>query len=393
MTTLQSPTTPEAIVASVEPAIRQHAASGEIERRLAPEVVAAMVDAGVFLAWIPKALGGLEMDPLSVLRIFEGIAHTDGSAAWVASNSTNATLLGQILPDDGAVEVFSDPKVLLAGAAFPPGAAVPVEGGYRITGQWNFGSACDYATWLGGAALIMDGEAPRLGPDGNPVMVLALFPAADVEIVDNWNTLGLRGTGSHDYRVQDVFAPERRVAVFAPFDHPGTAYKGPLYRMGFWLDAIRIAITALGIARAALDAFVELAQAKTPNGIQSVLADRAVVQDQVARARAMIEAGRAAVYQSVGDAWEYVNSGPRITTNEGISMALASSFGVELAVKAVDLLQGLAGTTGIRAEHPFQQYFRDIHTINQHALANASRFESLGKIILGRQSDWAFYYL
>src|SRR6185312_9215138 len=105
------------------------------------------------------------------------------------------------------------------------------------------------------------------------------------------------------------------------FDHPGTAYKGPLYRMGFWLDAIRIAITALGIARAALDAFVELAQAKTPNGIQSVLADRAVVQDQVARARAMIEAGRAAVYQSVGDAWEYVNSGPRITTNEGISMA------------------------------------------------------------------------
>jgi alkylation response protein AidB-like acyl-CoA dehydrogenase len=117
------------------------------------------------------------------------------------------------------------------------------------------------------------------------------------------------------------------------------------------------------------------------------------VQDQVARARAMIEAGRAAVYQSVGDAWEYVQSGPRITTNEGISMALASSFGVELAVKAVDILQGLAGTTGIRAEHPFQQYFRDIHTINQHALANASRFESLGKIILGRQSDWAFYYL
>ncbi|HZQ37199.1 MAG TPA: acyl-CoA dehydrogenase family protein [Dehalococcoidia bacterium] len=393
MTTVESPPTPEEIIAQVEPVIRKHAASGEIERRLAPEVVAAMIDAGVFRAWVPKALGGLELDPLSALRIFEGIAHADGSAGWVASNSANAAMLGQVLPDEGAAEIFSDPKVLLGGAAFPPGAATPVEGGYRVTGQWNFGSACAFATWMLGAALVMEGEAPRLGPDGNPVMAFVLFKTSDMEIVDNWNTLGMRGTGSHDFRVQNLFVPDRCAALLGPFDHPGTAYKGPLYRMGFWLDAIRIAITALGIARAALDAFVQLAERKTPNGIQSVLADRPVVQDQVARARAMIEAGRATVYQSVEEAWEYVNSGPRITTNEGISMALASSFGVELAVKAVDILQGLAGTTGIRAEHPFQQYFRDIHTINQHALANASRFESLGKLILGRQSDWPFYYL
>lgn len=393
MTAVDSPTTPEEIIARVEPVIRQHAASGEIERRLAPEAVAAMIDAGVFRSWIPKALGGLELDPLSVLRLFEGIAHADGSAGWVASNSTNATLLGQILPDAGAAEIFSDPKVLLGGAGFPPGAAVPVEGGYRVTGQWNFGSACDFATWMLGISLVMDGEAPRLGPDGNPVMAFLFFKTAEIEIVDNWNTLGMRGTGSHDFRVENLFVPERCSALVGPFDHPGAAYKGPLYRMGFWLDAIRIAITALGIARAALDAFLELAQRKLPNGLQSVLADRSVVQDQVARARAMIEAGRATVYQSVGDAWAFVQSGPRITTNEGISMALASSFGVELAVQAVDILQGLAGSTGFRAEHPFQQYFRDIHTINQHALANASRFESIGKIMLGRPSDWAFYYL
>src|SRR5579884_238514 len=156
---------------------------------------------------------------------------------------------------------------------------------------------------MGVGALVMDGEAPRQGPHGDPVMVLAVLKADDVEILDNWNTLGMRGTGSNDVRASDLFVPERRTAIFAPFDHPGAAYRGPLYRMGFWLDGIRIAITALGIARAALEAFVELAQAKTPNGLQSVLADRPVVQDQIARARAMVEAGRVAVYQSVEEAW------------------------------------------------------------------------------------------
>ncbi len=394
MATLQSTATPDAILAQVTPVIRKHAASGEIQRRLAPEAVQAMIDAGVFRAWIPQALGGLELDPLSVLRVFEGIAHADGSAGWVASNSTNATLLGQILPDDGAAEVFSDPKLLLAGAAFPPGAAVPVDGGYRITGQWNFGSACNYATWLGGAALVMDGDVPRLGPDGNPVMVLALFPAADVEIVDNWNTLGLRGTGSHDYRVQDVFAPERRVAVFAPFDHPGAAYKGPLYRMGFWLDAIRIAITALGIARAAVEDAIALAATKTPSYTMTGLADRPVAQDRIARAKAAIEAGMSYVERSVQRAYEHtLASGARIGIEQGIPLALAGSYGHEAANQAVDLVHWVVGTSGIRAEQRFQQYFRDVHTVSQHAFSTPSRFELVGKLLLGRETDWAFYTL
>ncbi len=393
MVTVQSLSTPEDIVARVTPVLRHYRSQGETDCRLAPEAVAALVDAGVFRLWTPKALGGLELDPLPALRLLEALAHADGSAGWVASNSTHATILGQLLSDEGAAEIFSDPRTLIALAAFPPGAAVPVEGGYRVTGQWPFGSGCHYATWLLGAAVIMDGEAPPLGPDGNPVLVGVFLSPADAELVDHWDTVGLRGTGSHDFRVQDVFVPERRTALFAPFDHPGSAYGGPLYRMGMWLDGIRIAIVALGIARAALETFIELAGTKMPNGLQAVLADRSVVQDQVARAQARIEAGRAAVYQSVGEAWAIVQQGGRITGANGVPMGLASSFGVDLAVQAVDILQGLAGTTGIRAEHPFQQYFRDIHTINQHALASAARFESLGKLILDRPTDWPFYYL
>jgi alkylation response protein AidB-like acyl-CoA dehydrogenase len=383
---------PKEMVAQTAPVVREHAPQGEIDRRLAPEVVGAMVDAGIFRAWVPRAFGGLEMDPVSALKVFEGIAHADGSAGWVAGNSAHATLMGQLLPDDGAAEVFADPRVILAGASFPPGAAVPVEGGYRLTGRWPFGSGCHYATWLGVGVLVMDGDTPRTGPDGNPVLILAVVDASEVEIVENWNTLGMRGTGSHDLRLTDVFVPERRTA-HVDLDHPGTAYQGPLYRMGLWLDGVRIAITGLGVARAALEAFTDFAQSKTPTGGQSVLADHAVVRDQVARARAMIEAGRATVYQSVTDGWEYVQGGARVTAAEGVSIGLAASFGVDLAVQAVDTLQGLAGTSGFREEQPFQRYFRDLHTLNQHAFASAARYASLGALILGRPSDWPFYNL
>jgi alkylation response protein AidB-like acyl-CoA dehydrogenase len=226
------------------------------------------------------------------------------------------------------------------------------------------------------------------------LMFVALAPS-DVEIVENWDTLGMRATGSHDLRAQDIFVPERRAAILGPtsFAEPNPAFGGPLYRIGLWLDMVRIAATAVGIARAALEAFLELAQTKLPTGLQTPLADQPVVQDQVARAQARIEAGRATVHQATADAWAYVQGGERITGDRGISLGLATAFGVELAVQAVDIIQGVAGSSGFRAEQPFERSFRDLHTLNQHLLASTARYASLGKMILGRPSDFPFYYL
>jgi alkylation response protein AidB-like acyl-CoA dehydrogenase len=354
-----------------------------------------MLDAGVFRAWVPRALGGLEMDPVSAMRLFEGLAQADGSAGWVASNSVNATVSFQAFPEAGAREVFADPRALIAIAGFPPGTAIPVDGGYRVSGQWISASGCHYATTILTGALIMDGETPRTGPDGNPVLMFVALQPADVEIVENWNTLGMRATGSHDLRAQDVFVPERRAAILGPtsFAEPNAAFGGPLYRIGLWLDMLRIAATAVGIARASLEAFLDLAQNKLPTGSQTPLADQPVVQDQAARAQARIEAGRATVHQATADAWASVQGGERITGDRGISLGLATSFGVELAVQAVDIIQGVAGSSGFRAEQPFERYFRDLHTLNQHLLASAARYASLGKMLLGRPSDFPFYYL
>jgi indole-3-acetate monooxygenase len=392
--TTQSAPSVEEMIAQVEPTLRQFASTGEAQRQLPREAVAVLRDAGFFDVWVPRAYSGLELDPLPALRLFEELGRIDGSTGWVVSNCSFIAYLCQILPDEGAAEVFATPRSVVAGAVNPPGIAIPVEGGYRVSGRWPFGSACHFADWLGSFCLIMDDEAPRMGPDGQPVLLQVVFKREEAEIFDTWHTLGMRGTGSTDFGVQNLFVPERRSVVIAAFDHPGSAFRGPLYRFGVWIDPLRIASTVLGIARAALDAFVDLAAAKTPNFTQTALADRSTVQDGVARARAQIDAAHSYIHTTVSDAWQFVHrdGSPRITVNEGVPLGLAGSFGVQSAVQAVDRVYELAGTTAIREEHPFQQYFRDVQTLRQHAIASVNRFESLGKILLGRQSDWGFYY-
>lgn len=383
----------EALVSEVEPVIRQYAAFGERERQLAPEVVEALRDAGLFRVWTPRAYGGLEMDPIPSYRLFEQLGRIDGSAGWVVSNCAFGSFIAMVLPDEGAKELFADPRTIVAGVANPPQMAVPVAGGYRVTGQWPFGSACHYADWLSGPCLIMDGDAPRLGPDGNPVLLMVLFRRDEAEILDTWHTLGMRGTGSADFRVRDLFVPEHCTFVLGPFDHIGSAFSGPLYRMGVWIDPLRIAMTVLGITGAAVDAFVDLAAAKVPSFMQTALADRPRVQDGIARARAQVDAARSYILSTAADAWQFVQEGSRITINEGVPLGLAASFGMQSAVQAMDIVYEMAGTTAIREEHPFQQYFRDVQTLRQHAIASTNRFESLGKVMLGRQSDWVFYYV
>jgi alkylation response protein AidB-like acyl-CoA dehydrogenase len=163
--------------------------------------------------------------------------------------------------------------------------------------------------------------------------------------------------------------------------------------MGLWSFSPLVASVAVGVARAAIADLTELAQTKVPGYTQTALADKPVVQDRLARAKATIDAARAYLYGTLGDADEAVQSQPRLTIEQGIPLALAASHAVEASVQAVDLVHGCAGTSGIRDEQRFQQYFRDVHTISQHAFVSAARFESVGKLLLGRESDWPLFYL
>ena len=352
------------MIGEVEPVLRKYAAQAEADRRLAPEAIDAILDAGLMRTWTPKGYGGLEMDPNPAFKMFEVIARIDSAAGWIVANSCGISSFSWY-PVEANKEMRADRRGFSAGSWFPPGTAERVEGGYRVSGRWSFGSGCNYANWLTGQALVTENGVPKIGPDGKPIALIVFFPASEATIIDTWHTLGMRGTGSNDVRITQVFIPERRCWRIAPLTVTDPAFSGPLYRLGLWIVGPLNASVALGIARAALDDLIELAGKKTPNYTQTGLADRPVIQERVARARALIEAGSGYIETAVGRAWDFVLGGQKLDIEHGSSLALAGSFGHEAACEAVDLVHACAGTTAIRQEHRFKQKPADAPSCHQ----------------------------
>jgi alkylation response protein AidB-like acyl-CoA dehydrogenase len=266
-----------------------------------------------------------------------------------------------------------------------------VDGGYIVEGQTSFVSGAHNADCFVMLAQMMDGDQPRVTEQGAPVQRMFVALASEARVVDNWSTLGMRGTGSHDVVVSNLFVPERRTALLAPLERPGGAYQGPLYRLTVWLPISLLAPTALGIARAAIDDLVALGGAKTPSYTVSPLGRRQVVQRQVAEAESTLSAGRAYLYETFRQVWAAAVDGSSITLDHKMKMQLASTHSVMCAARAVDLVHAAAGTSAIRNRNRFQQYFRDVHTLTQHAFISASRYESVGALMFGAESDWGFF--
>jgi indole-3-acetate monooxygenase len=379
-------------VKAIAPMLRAHAAEAEAQRRLARPVVDAMLQADLYSMSAPRAFGGLEVDPLTMFQVVEEVARYDSAAGWNLNLSVGGNFLPAWLPDEGAAEIMrSHPKTIIVGSFTPGQQAIPVQGGYRLSGQWPFVSGSHDGHWFLFLPQIMDGDQPRRNDQGNPVQRLMFFPADQGHILDTWHTMGMRGTGSNDVAVSDLFIPEQHTALLAPLEKPGTAYQGPLYRLTIWVPIALLAPPALGIARAAIDALIALAGTKTPSYTGAALGQRQVVQRQVAEAEATLGAGRAYLYVTFQETWDAAVQGAEITLAQKLKMQLATSHAVVCAARAVELVHAVAGTSSIRNEYPFQRYFRDVHTITQHAFTSASRYESVGARMFGMESDWGFF--
>ncbi|MGD9934878.1 MAG: acyl-CoA dehydrogenase family protein [Dehalococcoidia bacterium] len=371
----------------VAPLLREESAAAEQARQMPQRTMDALIDAGFFRTWIPKAYGGFEMPPLDAFDVFERLALVDSAAGWVVSNCAFISTAYQNFPEPTVRGIMQNPRAVIAGSFVGAGTARAVEGGYVVNGKWSFGSACHHASDMVGAAVLVDDNGPIHGPTGGPTLFAVHLQPGQFTIQDNWHVLGLRGTGSHDYAAADLFVEAAHTfALGAPAGNP--AYSGPLYRLGAWIDASRIAVVALAIAKAAHEDFMGLAKSKTPAYMAQVLSERATIQERAARARALIEAGKASVYTAVGAAWEAVQDGPKVTPAEGISMGLAAAFGLDAAVQAVELLYECAGSTAFRDSHPFQKRFRDVQVLRGNAITSWPRYESLGKLMMGLPSDW-----
>src|SRR5437016_1725568 len=307
--------------AALRPVIRGYRDEIEREQRLPKTLVEQFHAAGFYRLVRPRELGGLQADPLTYLRVVELLAEAAGSVGWNLFNNNIAQLVTLGLPDEGVHEIYGrGGDTGIAGTAVQGGGrAVPVEGGYRVTGRWPFGTGCQESAWMLGSFQILDGDQPRRSPEGFSFW-RGVFARSDVQLVEgSWNVSGLRATGSFDWTVDDVFLPERRTMVHAgaPLDNQWAHWPGTLYALPAqtWLGPHHSSVIT-GIARAGIDALIELAAEKTPRGRSGRLCDNAQVQDAVGRADAMLNAGRAYRTAMITELWNTLAAGRETTLEQ-----------------------------------------------------------------------------
>jgi len=377
-----------ALVASARelgPLIRENANQGERERQLPAATAKALTEAGFFRLCRPRELGGLEADPMTVLAVVEEIARHDGSAAWCALNCGIAGVLHSFVSREAAREFGSAPDLIVNGVIAPTGRAIEVDGGYRISGRWQFASNCHHCTWLVPASIVFKGDEMSTGPSGGPELIMSWIKASDFRIIDTWDTAGLRATGSHDIELSGVFVPKHR--AYAMPQAEAVLY-GPLYRfpvVGLW--SLGIAASALGIAQAASEEFLRLAQTKTPFGMASTLSTRASAQIALCESLAATRSARAHLVEEATRMWERAQAGTPITTEHRGLLRIAATSATAACASAVDRMYTAAGGTAVFASSPLQRCLRDVHAITQHVFVAPATYEMIGKILLGVEPE------
>jgi alkylation response protein AidB-like acyl-CoA dehydrogenase len=240
----------------------------------------------------------------------------------------------------------------------------------------------------------MEGEGPKVDPEtGQPTVMVAFMPRNDVRVLDTWHTMGMRGTGSTDIAVEDVFVPFHMTGVVGPITDPAPAYSGPLYRLFPWQGVHGESIPSIASAENAIEALTQLALTKMPNFTTSLLADRELAQHHAGKARGLIGAAKSYLFSSISSAYETAASGQPLSSEQKMDCQLAGCFAAEAAAQAVDLVHEAAGTSGFRHELPFERYFRDAHTLTQHGSKSVHRYTSVGKLMFDRPQDWFAHQL
>jgi alkylation response protein AidB-like acyl-CoA dehydrogenase len=362
----------------------------ERERALPDDVLEAMHEAQLFRLTLPRFLGG-EQPPLAVLaEVAETIATADASAAWCLGQALGCAKSAAFLEEAPARRVFGAPNAVLAWGAGDQGRAVAAEGGYRVSGTWGFASGGKHATWLGGHCRVFEADgSPRLTPDGANVHRTALFPRDAASIADDWYVVGLRGTRSEGYSVDDLFVED---ALTLDRDAPDECrVDATLYRFSTTnIYASVFSGVALGIARSALDDLVVLARHKHPRGARSAMRDSAVVQTRIAELEAKLAAARAYQQQVLAEVWQSVDARGALAMQERVHVRLATTHAINEATDVVEQVYRLAGATAIFESQPFERRFRDAHAVSQQVQGRHTNYETVGRFMLGLDVDTLF---
>lgn len=377
---------------ALRPAVE--ALSDEIEegRRLPPALLDRLHEARLFRLLLPRSANGIETDPVTFFRCIETIARADASTAWCLSQAGGCAMSAAYLDLPVAQAIFGDdPRAVLAWGPGPRVRAIACEGGYRVTGTWAFASGGRHATWLGAHCPIWqaDGSTPELDAEGRQVERTFLVRSDEVEWTDIWSVVGLRGTASDQFALNDHFVPAA-YSITRDFERE-CRETGPLYRMSaMTCYEVGFSGVALGIARGALDSFVDVAKNKIPRGKRSPIRDSAVVQTQLAQAEVGIGSARAFLLQTVAGIWRDISAGGKLSLEQRLAIRMASTNAIHQTREAVDFAYNAAGATAIFESHPLERRFRDIHTVTQQLQGRLSHFETVGAWMMGAEADLTF---
>jgi alkylation response protein AidB-like acyl-CoA dehydrogenase len=362
------------------------AASDDIEkgRQVTDEVMAALHDQAMFKMLLPRSIGGGEATPMEYTKVLEAIGAADASTAWCLGQALGCSLASAHLERDVALDIFGPKNAVLAwGPARGNAKAIATDGGYKASGLWMFGSGLPHATWVGGHSIACDADGePKLDGNGKPINRTMLMPISSAKIIDVWHVLGLRGTGSNNYEIKDLFVPEGYTMWRDNVDE--ILEPGPLYRIPI-LTAYGIGFTgiALGLARAMLEEFKKLALVKKPGGSPVPLSEHAVIQYEYSQYVGRLSSARGYLFEMIEAYWETLKAGDppslelRALLRTSISTAMLTSRDV------VDFAYHASGTNAIFEGSPFERRFRDVHTLTQQGQAHLANFQSAGQALMG----------
>ena len=367
----------------LRPLVQGFADRAEAERTLPAEVVHALREAGLFRVAVAAEVGGAEATPREQILAIEAISEADGAAGWALMIGVeNLGFASAFLQPDVAEEVIAKhPEAIFCGALNPKGRANRVDGGVRVSGRWPFASGCLHADWFWGQCILEEDGKPR-------EMLEVLVPRSQFRVLDTWHVAGLRGSGSHDVEIEDVFVADRfTTRVGAGRMH----VRGPLFR----LPALsRLAYNkvgvATGIARAALDAFVELASQRVPRGMSAPLRERRFAQESVAEAETLLGSARAFVFETVEELWQETLAGRTPTLRQRALVQIACVKAVMASARAVEIVHAAAGTHANALTSPLERRMRDVHVVGQHIVVSPALIEPASRVLLGLPPNGIF---
>jgi alkylation response protein AidB-like acyl-CoA dehydrogenase len=362
------------------------AASPAIEREgvLTRDVLEALYDARLFKMLLPKSCGGDETDPLNFIEAIEELAKADGSTAWCVAQASGCTLAAAYLEPAVAREIFGARDAVLAwGPVGPNVRTTAIEGGYRVNGTWSYASGSRHAQWLGGHSPLVDADGkPCIDADGRPAERTTLFPKDKAAIHDVWQVMGLKGTGSDSYTLTDLFVPARY--SFTREFASDRRESGPLYRFTtYQIYGSAFAAVAIGLARATLDAFMQMATTKVPMLGSKPLRDNPVVQSKVAVAEAQWQSSRAYLVEALGAMWDAAYRGEAASMQQRAQLRLAAVHASHQCKEVVETAYHFAGGTAIFENQAFERRLRDIHAVTQQVQSQFVNFEVAGQVLLG----------